>query len=121
MKNKSIYLMYCHEYNAGYVSKTGNFRTRFYDHCWDKRTCVKQFCDGKGVRARDMFCIYEILQCDKGEAAHYEGHIYDLIEAYIPQITLNNKNKADRGKQESRNNWHKKKLERCRACQKMAS
>jgi len=89
MLNKSIYLIYSHDYNAGYVGKAGNLIHRFYDRCYDKRTCVKQFCDGKNVKkVRDIFCIYEIIQCDKADAAYYEGHIYDLIEAYFPQITL---------------------------------
>ena len=76
---------------------------------------MKQFCDSIGVKARDTFCIYEIMQCDKADAAYYEGHIYDLIEAYFPQITLINKNKPNRGKRESNKNWRDNNPERCKA------
>ena len=41
-----------------------------------------------------------MTQCDIVDAAYYEGHNYDLIEAYFPQITLINKNKPNRSKQE---------------------
>ena len=46
MKAKTIYLVYSHEYNAGYIGKTGNVKERCWGHCGDKRTCVKQFFRG---------------------------------------------------------------------------
>ena len=99
MKSKSIYLIYSHEYNAGYVGKTGNLKIRFREHCGDKRTRVKQFCNDKGVKVRDILGICEIIQCDKDEAAFYEGHVYGLIKTYLPHITLINKNKPNRSEQ----------------------
>ena len=105
MKVKSIYLTYSHESNAGYVGRIGSLRNRFNEHCGDKRTRVQQFCDGKGVKVRDIFGMYEIIQCDKADAAYYEGHIYDLIKALFPQITLITKNKPNRSKRESNKNW----------------
>ena len=103
MKTKLIYLVYSHEYNVGYVGKTGNLKERFCGHCGDKRTCVKQFCDERKIKkVRDTFDIYEIIQCDKADAAHFEGHIYYLIESHFPQITLINKNRPNRNIQDSK-------------------
>ena len=73
MMNTSIYLIYSHEYNTGYIGNTANLRNKFYEHCNDNRSGVKQFCNGKGVRVRDIFGMYEIIRSDKDQAAHYEG------------------------------------------------
>ena len=89
MKAKTIYLVYSHEYNAGYIGKTGNVKERFWGHCGDKRTCVKQFCDERHIKRVRATCdIYEIMQCDKADASYYEGNIDYLIETHFPQITL---------------------------------
>ena len=96
MKNKSVYLVYSHEYNAGYVGKSGNRITRFYTHCSGKCSCVRQFCDNKGVRVRDTFDMYEIIKCSPADVAYYEGHVYDLIEEHFQQIQLLNKNRPNR-------------------------
>ena len=81
MKNKSIYLIYSHEYNTGYIGKTGNLRRRFNEHCSKDSSSVKRFCDSVSVNARETFDIYEIIQCNKTEASYYEGHIFDSIVA----------------------------------------
>ena len=88
MMNKSIYLIYSHEHNTGYIGKTGNLRRRFSGHCSCHMSCVKQFCKNQNINTRDAFDIYKILQCDKADAAYYEGHIYDLVESCFPRITL---------------------------------
>jgi len=116
MKTKTIYLVYSHEYNAGYVGKTGNVKERFKSHCGDKRSRVKQFCDVRHIkRVRDTFDLYGIIQCDKVEAPYYEGHIYYLIETHFQQITLINKNRPNRTQQESKKNWRQNNIERLRA------
>jgi len=103
MTSKSIYLIYSHKYNTGYVGRTSNLKHRFREHCGDKRSRVKQFCDSIHVRrVRDTFGPHEIMQCGKDESSYYEGRIYDLIKMYFPNITLINKNKPNRNKQESR-------------------
>ena len=102
MTSKSIYLIYSHEYNAGYVRKTSNLRNRFYHHCNGNRTSVKQFCNDRGVKkVRHIFEPYEIIKCGKDESGYYEGRVYDLIKIYLQDITLINTNKPNRSKQES--------------------
>ena len=109
-----------HEYNAGYVGKTGTVKERFGSHCGDKRTCVKQFCDERQIkRVRDTFDINEIILCDKTEASYYEGHIYCLIETHFPQITLIRKNRPNRTHKESRKHWRQNNIDRQRACNRI--
>ena len=55
-------MAYPHEYNAGYVGKSCNLKHRFYTHCGDTRSSVKQYCDKHGVRPRGTFEIYEIYE-----------------------------------------------------------
>ena len=99
-QSKSIYLIYSHEYNIGYVGKSSNLRNIFYEHCGDNRSCVKQFCKNLNIHARDTFEIYEIMKCNAADASYYEGHVYDLIEQYVPRIKLINKNKPNRSKED---------------------
>jgi len=82
-----------------------------YEHCNDNRTRVKQFCNDKDVKVRDIFGIYDIMQCDKDDSSYYEDRIYDLVKIYLPNITLINKNKPNRGKQESGQHWRTNNLE----------
>ena len=65
MKSKTIYLVYSHEYNAGYVGKSCNIRKRFSAHGCNNTSSVKQYCVKHGVRTRDTFDIYENyeMQC----------------------------------------------------------
>ena len=117
MKSKSIYLVYSHEYNVGYVGKSCNLGNRFNNHCTNNRSSVRRYCDKHGIRPRDTFDIYEIKQCDAADdASYYEGHIYDLIERHLPDIKLINKNKPNRSPRDSRKNWRNNNLERNRAC-----
>jgi len=111
MKNKSVYLIYSHEYNTAYVGKSCNLKKRFYQHCGDNRSSVKQFCNNQKIKVRGTFNIYEITQCSKAEAAYYEGHIYDLIKAYFPRINLINKYKPNRSREE----WVNKHAERVKS------
>lgn len=115
MKSKSIYLVYSHEYNVGYVGKSCNLKQRFDKHCSNNTSSVRQFCDKHNVRTRATFDIYFIKQCNATDASYYEGHIYDLIERHLPDITLINKNKPNRNPQESRKNWRNNNLEHARA------
>ena len=55
--------------------------------------------------------MYEIMQCDTDDAAYNEGHVYDLIKTYFPNITLINTNKTNRCKQESGQHWRSNNLE----------
>jgi len=111
MKSKSIYLIYSQEYNVGYVGKSDNLLRRFYGHCSGRESCVKQFCDKINKNVRDVFEIYEVIQCSITNASYYEGHVYDLIKTYLPQIKLINKNKPNRSKQDSFKNWRENHLE----------
>ena len=113
--NTSIYLIYSHKYNIGYVGRTANLRNRFYEHCGNKISTVKQFCDMTGAKPRDIFWIYEIIQCDKTDSMYYEGYIYDLIKLHFSQITLLKKNTPNRGKRGSTKNWRNNNPERYRA------
>ena len=116
MKAKTMNLVYPHEYNAGYVGKTSNLKGRFNEHCSDNRSSVKQFCNERGVKhVRRVFEPYEIMQCDKDESSYYEGRIYDLIKIYFPYITLINKNKPNRSKQEYKRYWRSNNLENIKA------
>ena len=65
----------------------------------------------QNINVHDAFDIYEIIQCGKVDATYYAGRIYDLIEAYFPQITIINKNKPNRSRQEPRQNWRSNNLE----------
>ena len=108
--SKWIYLVYSHEHKAGYVGKSGNLRRRFYKHCSDTNSCVKQFCISHNIKARDTFDIYEIIKCDVTGASYYEGKTYELIQHYFPDIHLINKNIPNR----STKQWRKHNAERCR-------
>ena len=103
MKSKSIYLVYSHDYNVGYVGNSCNLRKIFNEHCKDDRPSVKRYCDVLGIRPRDTFDIYEIKQCNTAEASYYEGYIYEVIERHCAQIKLLNKNRPNR----SRHEWVK--------------
>ena len=109
--SKWIYLVYSHEYKAGYVGKSCNLKQRYSTHCGDSRSCVKQFCIKNDIKARDRFDMYEIMKCDVTNAAYYEGRTYDLIQQYYPHIKLINKNKPNR----SNKQWRKTNAERCKA------
>ena len=93
--NRSIYLAYSHEYNAGYIGKSRNLVTRFYAHCTGKGSCVRQFCDINGVKVRGTFAVYEIIK-RRHDFAYNEGHVYDLIKEHFQQIQLLNKNIPNR-------------------------
>ena len=113
--SKWIYLVYSHEHKAGYVGKSGNLRRRFYKHCSDTNSCVKQFCISHNVKARDTFDIYEIIKCDVTGASYYEGKTYELIQHYFPDIHLINKNIPNR----STKQWRINNCEKCRANNKI--
>ena len=117
MNCKSIYLVYSHEYNTGYVGKSKKLKQRFTGHC--SKGAVKRFCDALGIRARHTFDIFEIMKCDADEASYYEGHVYDLITYNVPSIKLLNKNKPNRNQRDSRNNWCKNNREICRGYNKI--
>lgn len=112
MKNKQIYLVYSHEYKVGYVGQSCNLKRRYRTHCGDNISCVKQFCKNLNIHARDTFDIDEIMKCNAVDASYYEGHVYDLIEQPLPDMTLINKNKPNRSEHESWTHWWKNNLER---------
>ena len=98
--NISIYLAYSYEYNAGYIGKSRNLVTRFYAHCNGIDSCIRQFCDNRGVKVRGTFDMYEIIKCSPADVAYYEGHVYDLIEEHFQHIQLLNKNIPNRSNKE---------------------
>ena len=112
MNCKSIYLVYSHEYNTGYVGKSKKIKQRFTGHC--SKGAVKRFCDALGIQARHTFDIFEIMKCVADEASYYEGHVYDLITSHVPSIKLLNKNKPNRNQRDSLKNWRRNNCDRCK-------
>ena len=91
MKDKSIYVVYSHEYKTACVGNSRTLKQRCSSHCSDNKSSVHRYCDVLGIRPRDTFDIYDIMKCNDTNASFYEGHVYDLIERHLPDITLINK------------------------------